>query len=47
MHVPPDENDLDFRWSVIDNGRGVLVTPAIQDLTVDLEEKTCHVPSPH
>lgn len=42
----PDENYLDFRWSVIDDGGGVLVTPAVQDLTVDLEEKSHHVLSP-
>lgn len=45
-HVPPDENDLDFRRSVIDDGGGILVTPAIQDLTIDLEEKSGHE-SPH
>lgn len=47
IHVLPDENYLDFRRSVIDDGGGILVTPAIQDLTVDLEEKSCHVLSPH
>lgn len=42
----PDENYLDFGWSVIDDGGGILVTPAIQDLTVDLEERSRHVLSP-
>lgn len=37
----PDENNLDFGWSVIDDGCCILVTPPIQDLTIDLEEKSC------
>lgn len=47
----PDENYLDFRRSVIDDGGGIMVTPAIQDLTIDLEEKSspqwhfCFIPS--
>lgn len=39
-HASPDENYLDFRRSVIDDGCGILVTPTIQDLTIDLERKT-------
>lgn len=39
----PDENDLDFRRSVIDDGGGVLLTSAVQDLTVDLDKNSHHV----
>lgn len=34
----PDENDLDFWWSVIDDGGGILMTSTIQDLTINLKE---------
>lgn len=39
----PDENDLDFTWSITDDGGGILVTPAVQNLTVNLEETQRHV----
>lgn len=42
----PDENYLDFRRSIIDDGGGILVTSAVQDLTIDLQEKSGHVLSP-
>ena len=32
----PDENDLDLRRSAFDDGGGILVTPPIQNLPVDL-----------
>lgn len=47
LDVLPDENDLDFGRRVIDDGGGVLVTPAVQYLPVDLEEKSRHVQSAH
>lgn len=47
LDVLPDENDLDFGRRVIDDGGGVLVTPAVQDLPVDLKEKSRHVQSTH
>lgn len=39
--VPPNEDNFDFRRSIIDDGGGILVTPAVQDLSIDLEEKSC------
>lgn len=39
----PDENDLDFTWSITHDGGGILVTPAVQNLTVNLEETQRHV----
>ena len=34
----PDQNDLAFRWSVVDDGGGILVAPAVQNLTINLKE---------
>ena len=32
----PDQDDVDFSGGIFDEGGGVLVTPPVQDLTVDL-----------
>lgn len=40
QELAPDDNDLDVGRGVIDDGGGVLVAAAVQDLTVNLEIKT-------
>lgn len=36
-HVP-DKDDLDLRWDTFDDGGGILVTPPIKNLPIDLME---------
>lgn len=38
--VLPEEDEFDLRSSALDNGRGVLVTPPIKNLIVDLPGET-------